>query len=410
MSSALAVGQSGGVTPVINASLAGVIAAAIQSPEVGTVYGMRHGVRGLLERDLVRLEGVDETFLSRLAGTPGAWLGSCRHAPDEAELERIVDRLRALSVRFYIYAGGNDSADTSARLDAHARRRGYELRVINVPKTIDNDLIDMDHCPGYATAASYVALCTRLLALDTASMRRDEPVRVIELKGRHSGWLAAAAAALSPAGRGLPLLVYLPERPLRRAQVLADVEASLARAGYAVIVISEHATDASGRPVGGETDSYADGFGHADSTAPGAWLRRTIERELGCRCRLEVLGGMQKVALLPGCVLDRREALAAGRFAVQAALEGDSGRCVTLLRVAGAAYGVQYGLTDLSRIARIDRLLPSEFVGDDGPTDAFRDWIAPLVAEVRLQVEGLLDGALSGLDVSGSQTAGTGCG
>jgi len=189
MAGNLVVGQSGGITPALNASLAGVLAAASEAPQIAHVFGMRHGVRGLLADDLLSLDGMSEGDRARLRDTPGAWLGSCRYAPDEAELHTLLDRLAARDVRCYIYIGGNDSADTSARLAALARLRGYELCVVNVPKTIDNDLPDMDHCPGYATAAAYVALSTRLLSLDTQAMRREEPVRVIEVKGRHSGWL-----------------------------------------------------------------------------------------------------------------------------------------------------------------------------------------------------------------------------
>lgn len=390
MTGSLVVGQSGGVTPVLNSSLAGVIQAAMASGQVDRVHGMRHGIRGLLDGDLLRLDSLGEGFLSRLAGTPGAWLGSCRFAPSDEELHQLLARLTALEVRYYIYIGGNDSADTSARLVALARQQGRELAVINVPKTIDNDLPDMDHCPGYPSAAAYVALSTRLLCLDTQAMRREEPVRVIEVKGRHSGWLAAAAAAFESADAGRPLCVYVPEQPLESAQLLEDVQGGLAHAGYAVLVVSEHAVDAAGRPVGESENVYADAFGHDDSHGPGAYVQSLVQTDLRQRCRLEVLGALQKVSLLPNCELDRREAFAAGQHAVQAALAGESGRCVTINREPGDQYRAGYGLTDLDRVARGERLLPSGFVEGSRPTDAFRAWLRPLVAELESVIAGLV--------------------
>lgn len=393
MAGSLVIGQSGGVTPVLNAGLAGVIEAATASGQIDRVFGMRYGVRGLLEHDLMRLDALSEDFLARLAETPGAWLGSCRYAPPDAELDRMLDYLSEQDVRCYIYIGGNDSADTSARLAGRALAQGRDLCVVNVPKTIDNDLPDMDHCPGYPTAASYVALCTRLLVLDTQAMRREEPVRVVEVKGRHSGWLAAATAAFENDAGERPLFVYVPEHPLDNREVLADVEQGLSRAGYAVLVVSEHAVDADGRQVGENGSVQQDAFGHDDSHGPGAYVQSLVESDLKLRCRLEVLGALQKVALLPACGLDRREAFGAGQHAVRAALAGESGRCVTIQREQGDAYQVRFGLTGLDRIARTERLLPSGFVQNRAPTEAFRQWLRPLVREAAPYVARLLDGA-----------------
>jgi 6-phosphofructokinase 1 len=388
----LIVGQSGGVTPVINSSLAGVIAAAIDSPLTNQVYGMRHGVRGLLDKDIIRLDGKGEGFYGRLRETPGAWLGSCRYAPSDDELEQILETLVALHVRYYIYIGGNDSADTSARLAALARDRRCDLAVINVPKTIDNDLPDMDHCPGYATAAAYVALSVRLLALDTRAMRREEPVRVIEVKGRHSGWLAAAAGAFDRDAAAGPTRIFVPEQPLDAERALEEVQSALSRHDHAVLVVSEHAVDATGKPVGESPTGYTDAFGHDDSHGPGAFLQSLVQTDLKRRCRLEVLGAMQKVSLLPACELDRREAFDAGRHAVHLALAGKSGLCVTLERSPGKDYRLVLGDTDLDRIARTERVLPAEYMNGSVPTPAFREWIAPLVEDARPYVERLLDG------------------
>ena len=383
MAGATLVGQSGGVTPVINATLAGAIAAARTH---GPVLGMRHGVRGLLDGEVVSLDGFDGARLARLRATPAAFLGSCRFAPSDDEIEGLLDRLRALDVRRLVYIGGNDSAATSARLHAAAVARGQEIAIVAAPKTIDNDLPCMDHTPGYPSAAAYVALASRLLWLDSRAMRREEPLRVVEVKGRHSGWLAAACAQFVPADGAI---VLAPERPFEPAQLLQQVDAALTRHGCALIAVSEHlGIDGAA----GETGSYSDDFGHADSAAPGDALRSLLEHETGRRCRLDVLGALQKVALLPGNELDRAEAFAAGEAAVHAALAGESGVCVTLDRVPGEGYGVSYGRAPLSAIAATERLLPGGFLDAVGaPSERFRAWLAPLVADAAAAAAELLD-------------------
>ena len=389
MSGVTVVGQSGGVTPVINASLAGVIA---EARAAGPVIGLRHGVRGLLEDDTVSLGGLSDATLLRLRATPGAYLGSCRFAPDAEDIAVLLDRLRTLQARRFIYCGGNDSAATSARLHDAARRRGDDLAIISVPKTIDNDLPCMDHTPGYASAAAYVALAARLLWLDSRAMRREEPLRVVEVKGRHSGWLVAACAQFLPAGSAV---VIAPERPPGTARLLTAVDAALSRYGCALIVVSEHAIldGATTETVNGA--AYADAFGHRDSAAPGQLLRDLLQRESGRRCRLDVLGALQKVALLPENTVDRAEAFAVGAEAARAALAGESGVCITLERAASAEYAYSLGRAPLDRIAATERLLPAEFLDDVGqPSQSFREWLAPLVREAAAHADALLPDGL----------------
>jgi 6-phosphofructokinase len=390
MAGVTVVGQSGGVTPVINASLAGVIDAA---QAAGPVIGLRHGVRGLLQNDMVPLDRFDAARLARLRATPGAYLGSCRYAPADDEIELLLERLAAVGARRFIYIGGNDSAATNARLHSTASRRGDDLAIISVPKTIDNDLPCMDHTPGFPSAAAYVALCARLLWLDSRSMRREEPLRVIEVKGRHSGWLTAACAQFVPQGG---IIILPPERAIDTAQLLHDADAALSRHGCALITVSEHATFAAGMQKADGSAGYSDAFGHRDSDAPGAWLQSLLERETGRRCRLEALGALQKVALLPANSLDRDEAFAAGEAAVRAALAGDSGICITLERGATEHYAIRYGSAPLEEIAATERPLPDSFLDARGqPTDQFRAWLAPLVAEAAAHAAALLDDALA---------------
>ena len=379
------IGQSGGVTPVINASLAGAIAAARAA---GPVYGMRHGVRGLIAGEIVPLDRLSEAEIARLAATPGAYLGSCRYAPTDAEIETLLDRLREHDIDRLLYIGGNDSAATTARIATAAQRRRQELAAIGVPKTIDNDLPCMDHTPGYPTAAAYVALSALLLWLDTRAMRREEPLRVIEVKGRYSGWLAAACAQFVPAGQ---LIVLPPEQSVTPDRVVALAERALARHGCALIAVAEHATGPGGEALGLHASGHADAFGHRDSAAPGAWLRQFLERETGRRCRLDVLGALQKTALLPANTLDREEAFAAGAAAARLALAGTGGLCVTIEREAEERYTACYGSAPLAAIAGAERRLPAELLDADGqPTEDFRRWLAPLVAEAEALARGLL--------------------
>jgi ATP-dependent phosphofructokinase / diphosphate-dependent phosphofructokinase len=390
MAGVTVVGQSGGVTPVINASLAGVIDAA---QAAGPVIGLRHGVRGLLENDLVPLDRFDAARLARLRATPGAYLGSCRYAPDDDEIDLMLERLAAVGARRFIYIGGNDSAATSARLHSAASRRGEDLAIISVPKTIDNDLPCMDHTPGFPSAAAYVSLCARLLWLDSRSMRREEPLRVIEVKGRHSGWLTAACAQFVPEGG---VIVLAPERAINTAELLRMVGAALGRHGCALVAVSEHAAFSTDMQVDDSSAGYSDAFGHRDSDAPGAWLRNFLQRETGRRCRLDALGALQKVALLPANSLDRDEAFAAGAAAMRAALAGESGICITLERAADARYAIRYGSAPLAQIAATERLLPDAFLDPSGqPSEQFRAWLSPLVAEAAAQAAALLDDALT---------------
>jgi 6-phosphofructokinase len=387
MSGITVVGQSGGVTSVINASLAGVIDVASTG---GPVLGMRNGVRGLLEGDLVRLDNLSDTQLHRLRATPGAYLGSCRYALSQRDVETIVDQLQHIGAQRLIYIGGNDSAATSARIELAARGRGLQISVVGVPKTIDNDLPCMDHTPGYASAAAFVALSTRLLWLDTRAMRREEPLRVIEVKGRHSGWLAAACGQFTPEDA---VVVLPPEIPLDEKKLLIRVESALRRHGCAIIAVTEHVAPLVD-PLAEEGASYADAFGHRDSAAPGAYLSALLERETRKRCRLEILGALQKVALTPASTLDREEAFAVGAEAARAALAMESGVCITLERDERQHYSVRYGRAPLAAIAGSERLIPAEFLDDDGPSSSFRAWLAPLVTDSAALNDDLMEESL----------------
>jgi ATP-dependent phosphofructokinase / diphosphate-dependent phosphofructokinase len=376
----LLVGQSGGGTPVINASLAGVIAEA-QAQGVTQVLGMRYGIRGLLEEQFVDLSALTTQDLSRLARTPSAALGLCRHklTPDTtlaaaAILRRRIDAL--------LYIGGNDSAETTLALGQAVAAAGGAVACIGIPKTIDNDLPAMDHTPGYGSAARWVAAVARDLGLDAWAMQREEQVRILEVYGRDTGWLAAASVLARDTAADAPHLVLVPERPFLEDTFLAAVERQVARAGFCSIVVGEMLRDADGGLVGSGDAAWRDAFGHAETRRPGAYLRDLIQQRLRLRAKDDRPGSIQKVVADDASSVDRQEAWELGRAAVRAAVAGESERIVTLHRLGDAPYRVDYRLAPLTAVAGKVRPLPAEFLGADGqPNAAFVRYARPLIGE-----------------------------
>ena len=260
----LVVGQSGGATAVINASLAGVVRTALgdDTGAIDGIYGARHGIEGVLRRDLLDLRRQPAGVWDRLAATPSAALGSCRYKLQPGDAERAVGILRDLGVRFFVYIGGNDSADTAHQLAAATAAMEYDLRVICVPKTIDNDLPETDHCPGYGSAGRFLALATMDSALCTAAMPDHYPVKLIEVMGRDAGWLAATSALGKGREDDPPHLIYFPERPLSPERFLQDVTRMHKRYGYVVAVVAETVKDEQGRSLGALGSQGTDAFGH----------------------------------------------------------------------------------------------------------------------------------------------------
>lgn len=378
MKGTLVVGQSGGATAVINASLVGVVRAA-QARGVARVLGLRCGVLGLLEDACVDLSALDAATLAALAATPSAALGSARHRLVGDEAERALATLRGRDAHALLLIGGNDTAETAQTLAAAARAAGYELAVVGVPKTIDNDLLCTDHCPGYGSAARFVATALCDLDQDARAMRRVEPVRLFEVKGRNSGWLAAAAA-LGRADRSAgPHIVAIPERPLRLADFLAAVEAAYRRNGYAVAVVPETARDEDGRLLGQADAAFRDAFGHAYADDVSGYLCATIRRELGLRARYDRPNALHKVSSAHVSPVDRAEAEMVGAAAVAAALAGQSEQMVTLVREPGPTYRCTTGLAPLAAIAGRERRLPADFFAGSDITDAFRAYALPLL-------------------------------
>jgi 6-phosphofructokinase 1 len=335
---------------------------------------MCQGVLGALAGNLVALDGLDGSTLDRLRLTPAAALGSCRHKVRAGDAERLVALCVEHTVDTWIYVGGNDSADTSRQVAEAAQALGVELRVIGVPKTIDNDLPGTDHCPGYGSAARFVAAVTRETAQDTWAMRSTDPIRLIEVMGRHAGWLPGAAWLARATDEDAPHLVYVPERPRPSAEIIDEVRAVYERLGWCVVVLCEN------QPIGEQgAPRWVDAFGHAYFDSPAQTLAQRITAELGVRARYDKPGTIQRNALGYVSDVDRAEAELVGRAAVQLAAAGQSGVMVTLER--GPRYAISTGQVPLEMVANEQRLLPEAFINaaGNGLTADFVEYAAPLI-------------------------------
>ncbi len=376
------VGQSGGPTAVINSSLAGVIQEALRHSEIEAIYGAINGIKGVLEEEFVDLGQEPAEVLEGLRRTPGAALGSIRYKVKEGDYERILQVFKAHNIRYFFYIGGNDSMDTAMKLDSLAKETGYELRVIGIPKTIDNDLAYTDHCPGYGSAARFVAMAVRDSGWDTRAMRVNSPVKIVEIMGRNAGWLAGAAALAKEREDDPPHLIYVPERPLSKDKLLKDVEEAYRRYGYVVIALSEGVVNERGEPFGGEfAPKEVDAFGHVLKGGASDAAASIIKAELGLSTRIDKPNYLYRSFSLAVSEVDREEAYEVGRVAVIAALAGETGKMVTLIREPGPVYRSTTGLVELEKVANVERYLPDDFISGDGNfvTEAFIEYARPLI-------------------------------
>lgn len=377
----LLIGQSGGTTAVINASLVGAVREAFGSAAIDGIFGARHGIEGVLQREIIDLRREPSDLWERLRHTPAAALGSCRYKLREGDAERAVAILRELGVRYIAYIGGNDSADTAHELARAARALDYPLGVICVPKTIDNDLPETDHCPGYGSAGRFLALAVRDSALCTSTMPNHFPVKLIEVMGRDAGWLAATTALGQERADDPPHLIYFPERPLNPQRFLADVRETYARHGFVVAVIAETVRDESGTPLGALGHQGTDAFGHPLLSGAAQYLVSLVSGELGLRARFDKPGDLQRMSSVCVSPIDLHEAEMVGRAAVRALARGESDQMVTLVRELGPVYACTTGLAPLEQIANVHRPFPAEFISPEGTgvTPAFRDYALPLI-------------------------------
>jgi len=396
------VAQSGGPTSVINASAYGVISTAMKLPETfEAVYGALNGILGVLREEMYDLGEEDPKELERLRRSPSAGLGSCRHKlksldADRADYERILEVFQAHNIRYFFYIGGNDSMDTAAKLGRLADERDYELIVVGVPKTIDNDLACTDHCPGYGSVAKFNATSVMEAGRDTEALYTHDTTTVHEVMGRNAGWIAAATGLARRTPEDAPHLIYLPEIPFETQKFVADVKDCLRQFQRCFIACGEGLKTADGTYLAEAGGSFSkDSFGHTQLGGAADALRGIIETEVGVKCRTNRAGTAQRNAIHFASKTDLDEAEMVGAAAVQAALEGVTGKMVTLVREGGKdSYKCTTGLADLEEVANGEKPVPREFINEqgNGVTDAFRDYARPLLrgeAEIEIGSDGL---------------------
>jgi 6-phosphofructokinase len=376
----LVIFQSGGPTAVVNASLAGALKAARDSG-LSRVLGARHGAEGVLASDYVDLTDLLAEQVDLLARTPGAALGSSRQRPDDAEIEQIVGMLHELGAECLLAVGGNDTAEILHRINEDASKAGGGLRVVGIPKTIDNDLPGMDHCPGYGSAARYLAMALREAAIDTEAMQRSDPIKIVEVMGRNAGWLAAAGALARESPGDAPQVIFLPERPMSVQRMLQVIDTAQRSAGWAVIIISENQRDERGGPIAGGEPTHVDAHGHPYYESAGAYLARQVQSELGIRSRYERPGSLQRTAAWAISETDAEEAELVGSEAVNRALVGETDTMVAIQRGDSEGYSISLATVPLGDVAHQERRMPDEFIADSGVdvTDRFLDYARPLI-------------------------------
>ncbi len=390
------VGQSGGPTAAINATLAGVISAAITAENIETLYGMRNGIEGFLKEDLIDLTATFEgngADLKTLSVTPAAALGSCRrklkdYETDSETYAKLLEIFKKYNIRYYFYIGGNDSMDTVMKLSRYALNHDYEMRVVGVPKTIDNDLLATDHTPGFGSAAKFVATTMKEVLRDV-SVYKMKAVTIVEIMGRDAGWLTASAALTKLSGGIAPDLVYLPEVAFDPEEFLASVNRIAEQHPAVLVAVSEGIRLADGKYIG-EGKGATDAFGHKSLSGAGKVLEELVKERIGCKVRSMELSLTQRCA---GHILSKTdidESLAVGRGAVEAALYGKTGVMMTIDRSEGEAYSSTIGCADISKIANGVRGVPRNYINEagNGITDEGLKYLEPLVVgEVELEYE-----------------------
>jgi len=386
------VAQSGGPTSVINASLAGVVAEALNHECIEEIYGGLNGVLGILNEQLVDLAAESQQTIRGLRYTPGAALGTCRYKlKKQSDFDRVLQVFEAHNIRYFFYAGGNDSQDTADKISKLADERGYQLRVIGIPKTIDNDLVTTDHTPGYGSVIKYIATTVKEIACDNAAMGQHDLVQIVEVMGRSAGWIAAGAALAKRRDdpNAAPHLINLPEVAFSPEKYLADIQRVLQKERYCVVVVGEGLVDADGNYV--STDSASnDAFGHSQLGGAGDYLRTLAEESLQVKARSVKLGMAQRAAVHCSSQADNDEAYMAGQAAVKAAINGETDKMVTLLRGDGDTYTCETGLAPLAEIANGVKKLPESWINEDGVSMNFNfyKYALPLIqGEVQVPYE-----------------------
>lgn len=396
----LIVGQSGGPTAVINSSLYGVVSEGLsRKDEIGNVYGMVNGIEGFLNDSILDFsEALPGDKLEYLKTTPGAYLGSCRYKlPEDLNdpvYPKLFEKFASLNIGYFFYIGGNDSMDTVSKLSRYAEKIGSDILVLGEPKTIDNDLILTDHTPGFGSAARYVASTVREIVVD-ANVYEKKAVTIVEIMGRDAGWLTASAALARKYEGDNPFLIYLPETDFDVDQFLADIQASFEKSPSVVVCVSEGIHDASGKLICEyDSDVGCDSFGHKMLSGCGKYLENLLRDRLGVKARSVELNVCQRCSSMAISKTDQEEAVMAGRFGVNAALKGETGKMISFVRESSQPYRLTCGLEDVNKICNQTKTVPLSWITDNGSdlTEEFLNYALPLIqgtVEVPMGEDGL---------------------
>jgi 6-phosphofructokinase 1 len=396
----LLVAQSGGPTAVINASVAGVIQEAGRHECIEEIYGGLNGIWGILREDLIDLNDEKARTIEGLKYTPAAALGTCRYKLDfkkkpelaARDMDRLFEVFQAHNIRYFFYLGGNDSQDTNHKIQGEAAKRGYELRVMGVPKTIDNDLPHTDHCPGYGSVIKYNAATVMEIALDVGAMATDDgSCVIIEVMGRSAGWIAAGTVLAKRNPDDAPHIILVPEIAFDEPKFLARVKETVARLGYCVVVVGEGLKDGNGKLLTADT-SRLDAFGHPVLSGMGEYLEDLIKERVKMKSRSVKLGYAQRAAGHFASLTDANEAAACGEAAVRAAVtEEKTGFMVKIVRLQSNPYKWTTDFQPLTDIANMEHFVPRDWMTEDGflPNEKFIEYARPLIqGEVKVPLEG----------------------
>lgn len=389
----LLVMQSGGPTPVVNRSLLGVYAEAVKLGGFADILGARRGIEGVLADRVVDLHSISESAWRSIARTPGAALGSTRRKLGEGDLAAVMEFIARRGITHCFMIGGNDSAETALAISAAAREAGHDLSVMHVPKTVDNDLVETDHTPGYGSAARFTAAAVQGAGLDAEAMGAAAPVTVLEVAGRDSGWLAAASVAGKRDARDAPHVVIMPETPFDLTRVLTRIEDACSKYGFALAVVQENVRGVDGRVLGDSADPiHVDDFGHSYHEGAGKYVSQEAAARLGVRTRYDRPGSIQRSMATLVSRLDAQEAEIVGRAAVGFSLDGETEKMISIVRTGKDPYSSITVPTPLDQVVGVVKTVPPEFIDSEQmPNDAFLEYVRPLIGDP-LPAFGRIDG------------------
>lgn len=382
------IGQSGGPTAVINASLYGVVYEALNREDVfGTVYGMVNGIEGFLNGKVMDMEPLEQSGeLELIRTTPGSYLGSCRYKlPEDLNDEvypKLFEKFAEYGIGYFFYIGGNDSMDTVSKLSRYAEKVASDIRFMGIPKTIDNDLVMTDHTPGYGSAAKYVASTVREISLDASVYDNKKSVTIVEIMGRNAGWLTAASALARKYEGDNPVLIYLPETAFDPERFIEDAAKAMEKVSNIVVCVSEGIHDGKGTFICElASDVGVDTFGHKMLTGSGKYLENLVKEKLGVKVRSIELNVSQRCSSSMLSGTDLKEAVASGAYGVKCAAEGVTGKMIAFKRLPGEDYRIDYVAEDVNLICNQEKTVPLEWITEDGSDigKEFIDYAFPLI-------------------------------